>query len=37
VPRPSSINALQKRKEFKGMIWAIAEIDPVFYPMRSSV
>jgi predicted RNase H-like HicB family nuclease len=28
VPRPSSINALQKKKEFKGMIWAIAEIDP---------
>lgn len=28
VPRPSSINALQKKKEFKGLIWAIAEIDP---------
>jgi predicted RNase H-like HicB family nuclease len=28
IPRPSSINALQKKKEFKGMIWAIAEIDP---------
>ncbi len=28
VPRPSSINTLQKRKEFKGIIWAIAEIDP---------
>lgn len=28
VPRPSSISALQKKKEFKGVIWAIAEIDP---------
>ena len=29
VPKPSSITALQKKKEFKGYIWAIAEIDPV--------
>ena len=28
VPKPSSITALQKKKEFKGYIWAIAEIDP---------
>ena len=28
VPRPSSISVLQKKKEFKGVIWAIAEIDP---------
>lgn len=27
VPTPSSINALLKKKEFKGMIWASAEID----------
>ena len=26
VPRPSSINALQKKKEFKGMIWALSLI-----------
>ena len=28
VPKPSSITTLQKKKEFKGYIWAIAEIDP---------
>jgi predicted RNase H-like HicB family nuclease len=28
IPRPSSITNLQKKKEFKGYIWAIAEIDP---------
>ena len=28
VPKPSSITALQKKKEFKGYIWAIVEIDP---------
>jgi len=28
VPRPSSIHVLQKKKELKGLIWAIAEIDP---------
>lgn len=28
VPKPSSISDLQKKKEFKGYIWAIAEIDP---------
>lgn len=28
IPKPSSITALQKKKEFKGFIWAIAEIDP---------
>ena len=28
VPKPSSIADLQKKKEFKGWIWAIAEIDP---------
>jgi predicted RNase H-like HicB family nuclease len=28
IPRPSLITDLQKKKEFKGWIWAIAEIDP---------
>ena len=28
VPKPSAIADLQKKKEFKGWIWAIAEIDP---------
>jgi predicted RNase H-like HicB family nuclease len=28
IPKPSSITDLQKKKEFKGYIWAIAEIDP---------
>ena len=28
IPGPSSISELQKKKEFKGWIWAIAEIDP---------
>ncbi len=28
IPSPSSITELQKKKEFKGWIWAIAEIDP---------
>ena len=28
VPKPSSITALQKKKEFKGYIWASAEINP---------
>jgi len=28
VPRPSSIAAFQKKREFKGWVWAIAEIDP---------
>ena len=28
IPKPSSITELQKKKEFKGYIWAIAEIDP---------
>ena len=28
IPKPSSISDLQKKKEFKGYIWAIAEIDP---------
>ena len=28
IPKPSSITYLQKKKEFKGYIWAIAEIDP---------
>ena len=28
VPKPSSIAAFQKRREFKGRVWAIAEIDP---------
>ena len=28
IPKPSSITTLQKKKEFKGYIWAIAQIDP---------
>ena len=28
IPKPSSITDLQKKKGFKGYIWAIAEIDP---------
>jgi len=28
IPKPSSITNLQKKKEFKRYIWAIAEIDP---------
>ena len=28
VPKPSLITDLQKKKEFKGWIWAVAEIDP---------
>ena len=28
VPRPSSIAGFQKKREFKGWVWAIAEIDP---------
>ncbi len=28
VPKPSSIALLQKKREFRGWIWAIAEIDP---------
>ena len=28
VPRLSSIAAFQKKREFKGWVWAIAEIDP---------
>ncbi len=28
VPRPSSVTALQKKRAFKGWIWAIVEIDP---------
>jgi len=28
IPKPSPITSLQKKKEFKGYIWAIAEIDP---------
>jgi predicted RNase H-like HicB family nuclease len=28
VPKPSLITNLQKKKEFKGWIWAVAEIDP---------
>jgi predicted RNase H-like HicB family nuclease len=28
IPRPTAITSLQKKKEFKGYIWAIAEIDP---------
>jgi predicted RNase H-like HicB family nuclease len=29
VPQPSLITDLQKKKEFKGWIWAVAEIPPV--------
>ena len=28
IPKPSSLAELQKRKEFKGSVWAIVEIDP---------
>ena len=28
IPRPSMITDLQKKKEYKGWIWAVAEIDP---------
>lgn len=28
IPKPSLITDLQKKEEFKGYIWAIAEIDP---------
>jgi len=28
IPKPSSITDLQKKEEFKGYIWAIAEINP---------
>ncbi len=28
VPGPSAISALQKKREFKGWVWAIVEIDP---------
>jgi len=28
VIKPSSINVFQKKREFKGWVWAIAEIDP---------
>ena len=28
IPKPSSITALQNNPEFKGWVWAIAEIDP---------
>ncbi len=28
IPKPSSITDFQRKKEFKGWIWAIAEIDP---------
>ena len=28
IPKPSSIDALRKNPEYKGWIWAIAEIDP---------
>jgi len=28
IPKPSAITQLQKRKEFKGWIWAMVDIDP---------
>jgi predicted RNase H-like HicB family nuclease len=28
IPRPSKITDLQKKKEYKGWIWAVAEVDP---------
>ena len=28
IPKPSAITLLQKRKEFKGWIWAMVDIDP---------
>jgi predicted RNase H-like HicB family nuclease len=30
VPQPSLITDLQKKKEFKGWTWAVAEISPLF-------
>ncbi len=28
VPKPSLVSELQKKREFKGWVWAIVEIDP---------
>ena len=28
IPRPSMITDLQKKKEYRGCIWAVAEVDP---------
>jgi predicted RNase H-like HicB family nuclease len=28
IPRPSMITDLQNKKEYKGWIWAVAEVDP---------
>lgn len=28
IPTPSSITVLQKRREFKGWVWAVVEVDP---------
>jgi len=28
IPRPNMITDLQKKKEYKGWIWAVAEVDP---------
>jgi predicted RNase H-like HicB family nuclease len=28
IPRPSMITDLQKKKEYKGWIWAVVEVDP---------
>ncbi|MEY3528640.1 MAG: hypothetical protein RLZZ549_1126 [Pseudomonadota bacterium] len=28
IPRPSMITDLQKKKEYRGWIWAVAEVDP---------
>ena len=28
IPRPSMITDLKKKKEYKGWIWAVAEVDP---------
>jgi predicted RNase H-like HicB family nuclease len=30
IPAPSSLQDLQKNKEFKGWTWALVEIDPAF-------
>jgi predicted RNase H-like HicB family nuclease len=30
IPVPSSLQDLQKKKEFKGWTWALVEIDPAF-------
>ena len=30
IPAPSSLQDLQKKKEFKGWTWALVEIDPAF-------